>query len=111
MSTPREKHRPGGATVWSTTCLSRRNTTRSAQAQVRLVGDDDTRDAAMAAARRRRMTASPLTESRAPVGSSASVPALADDRPGDRDTALAARQLIRVPVGACHVEPAIVSVR
>ena len=47
------------------------------------------------------MTASPLTESRAPVGSSASIDAaIADDRPRDRDPLpLTAGQIVRIAAG------------
>ena len=64
---------PGGATVWSTTWPSRRKTTRSAQ-DARCASWVTTTPATprCVAARSRRMTASPFTESRAPVGSSAS---------------------------------------
>ena len=70
--------------------------------ELRVVRHDDSGHAALLAARSRRMTASPLTESSAPVGSSASSrPAVADDRPGDRDPlSLAAGELVGEAVGA-----------
>src|SRR4029079_11748594 len=60
---------PGGATVWSTTWPSRRKTTRSAHDASCASWVTTTPPTPLCvAARRRRMTASPLTESRAPAG-------------------------------------------
>src|SRR5918994_1263363 len=64
---------PGGATVWSTTWPSRRKTTRSAhEASCASCVTTTPATPRLVAARSSRMTASPFTESRAPVGSSAS---------------------------------------
>src|SRR5262249_33427383 len=64
---------PGGATVWSTTRPSRRKATRSAHdASCASWVTTTPATPRCVAARTRRITASPLTESSAPVGSSAS---------------------------------------
>src|ERR687897_3631837 len=64
---------PGGATVWSTTWPSRRKTTRSAhEASCASCVTTTPATPRLVAARSSRMTASPFTESSAPVGSSAS---------------------------------------
>ena len=69
---------------------SRRNTTRSAQAACRASWVTSTPAApASTRARSSRRTASPVCESSAPVGSSASTSRrCADERPGDRDPLL-----------------------